>query len=286
MPPTRRRRCSRRSPDLAAADDRVVRRATETVATSAPIAKTTLDHTLGEGMAGDDVERLQERLTAAGVRPRSRRRQLRQPDAAGGVGLREAGAWACRGREATGQVTPEMWSMMQDPIQVAPRRAGGLVRSRRDLPARAGDGDLPRRRAGAGGAHVERASRTPTARRSSTARTSRSTPTRSATRLPEPITKPIKGLAKTPPGVFQRRPRGRRRAQRPARHDVGPGVHQPGHRHPRRQQRAARAGVARLHPGLALPRPDRPGPDRQGRRGADLGRQEGARAADRPRTAR
>ena len=58
--------------------------------------------------------------------------------------------------EATGQVTPEMWNLMQDPIQVAPRRAGGIVRSRRDLPARAGDGDLPRRRAGAGGAHVER----------------------------------------------------------------------------------------------------------------------------------
>ena len=28
--------------------------------------------------------------------------------------------------------------------------------------------------------------------------------------MPEPITKPIRGLAKTPPGVFQRRPRGRR----------------------------------------------------------------------------
>ena len=68
--------------------------------------------------------------------------------------------------------------------------------------------------------------------------------------LPEPVTKPIRGLAKTPRGCLRAPAARSRGAQRPARRDVEPGLLQLRHRHPRRPQRAARAGVPRLHPRL------------------------------------
>ena len=137
MPPTRTAPTALGVADLAAADDRVVRRR-PTVATSAPIPRSPLDHTLGEGMAGDDVERLQQRLTELAFDVGPVDGYYGAAHAAGGLGLREAGAWACRGREATGQVTPEMWSQMQDPIQVAPRRSRRArpITSRSTCPSR------------------------------------------------------------------------------------------------------------------------------------------------------
>ena len=96
--------------------------ATQTVATSAPITKTTIDQTLGQGMAGDDVERLQQRLTTMGFDPGP-------VDGSYGTLTKQA-VWAYEKlvmgvprADATGQVTPAMWSTMQDPIQVKPRRA-------------------------------------------------------------------------------------------------------------------------------------------------------------------
>ncbi len=62
--------------------------------------------------------------------------------------------------EATGVVTPEMWDRMQDPIKVdaarPDRRAG---RPHRGLPARTDDGRVPRRRAGARRPHLDRRAR-------------------------------------------------------------------------------------------------------------------------------
>ncbi|HEY3484291.1 MAG TPA: L,D-transpeptidase family protein [Ilumatobacteraceae bacterium] len=92
-----------------------------TVATTAPIVKTQLTRTLGSGMAGDDVRQVQERLTQLGF-------------ATGGADglygdLTTMAVWAYEKlvmgvprQQATGQVTPEMWDRMQDPIAIQPRR--------------------------------------------------------------------------------------------------------------------------------------------------------------------
>jgi hypothetical protein len=93
----------------------------ETVQTSAPIEKTTLDRTLVDGVVGDDVERVQRRLTEMGFWP---------GPADGIYGSQTVKAvWAYEklvlGTErslATGQVTPQMWDQMQNEIVIQPRR--------------------------------------------------------------------------------------------------------------------------------------------------------------------
>ena len=92
-----------------------------TVATTAPIVKTALSGTLAAGSMGDEVRRVQERLAELGFDPGL-------PD--GDFGLRtEQAVWAFEKlvmevphAEATGRVTNEMWSRMQDPIVIQPRR--------------------------------------------------------------------------------------------------------------------------------------------------------------------
>lgn len=93
----------------------------ETVATSEPIVKTQLDHTLSKGMAGDDVAAVQQRLTDLGFWPGP-------VDGYFGDETRKS-VWAYEklvlGTPAdnpTGQVTPEMWTDMQDPFVIQPRR--------------------------------------------------------------------------------------------------------------------------------------------------------------------
>jgi hypothetical protein len=95
--------------------------AVATVATTAPVVKVPLDRTLGDGVTGDDVRRLQERLAELGF----------DPGPADGVygGVTIQSVWAFEKlvmetprNEATGRVSPEMWDLMQDPIQVQPRR--------------------------------------------------------------------------------------------------------------------------------------------------------------------
>lgn len=100
---------------------------TETVVTSTPIQKVALDRTLGDGVTGDDVRRLQTRLTELGF-------GLGSVDGQFG-GLTKQAVWAYEklvmgtpSSKATGQVTPEMWSAMQDPMAIKPRRStGGLA---------------------------------------------------------------------------------------------------------------------------------------------------------------
>ena len=95
--------------------------AVQTVATSSPIVKTQLDRTLGDGVTGDDVRQVQQRLTDLGF----------WPGPVDGVYGDETirAVWAYEKLvlgvprdEPTGQVTPEMWDGMQDPFVIAPRR--------------------------------------------------------------------------------------------------------------------------------------------------------------------
>lgn len=84
-------------------------------------ARTVLTRTLSNGVSGDDVERLQERLTDLGFVP---------GPADGIYGDQTVKAvWAYEklvmGRSSdnpTGQVTPEMWEELQEPFVIQPRR--------------------------------------------------------------------------------------------------------------------------------------------------------------------
>lgn len=174
--------------------------AVETVVTTAPIAKTTLDHTLGQGMAGDDVQRLQERMAALGFNPGP-------VDGSYGTLTKQA-VWAFEKlvmgvprAQATGQVTPAMWSTMQDPIQVKPRRPEGtqdhvevylpeqvLVIFHADVPVLV--------------AHISSGQQNADGTPYEYSEDITVDTDTEGNPLPEPITKPVKGLAKTPPGVF------------------------------------------------------------------------------------
>ena len=87
--------------------------------TTAP--KTVLDRTLAYGSAGDDVTRLQERLTQLRFNPGPVDGQFGS--------LTQAAVWAYEKLvlgvprdEATGQVTPEMWDALQDRVRIRARR--------------------------------------------------------------------------------------------------------------------------------------------------------------------
>jgi putative peptidoglycan binding protein/L,D-transpeptidase-like protein len=102
----------------AAASTAVPTTALETT-TTAP--KTVLDRTLGYGSAGDDVTRLQERLTQLRFNPGPVDGQFGS--------LTQAAVWAYEKLvlgvprdEATGQVTPEMWDALQDRVRIRARR--------------------------------------------------------------------------------------------------------------------------------------------------------------------
>ena len=93
----------------------------ETVETSSPLTKSVLDRTLGKGMAGDDVAKVQQRLTDLGFWPGP-------IDGYFGDETRRS-VWAYEKlilsvpfNEPTGQVTPDMWTDMQDPFVIQPRR--------------------------------------------------------------------------------------------------------------------------------------------------------------------
>jgi len=104
------------------AEDQVV-----TEPTAVAIEKTTLGRTLGDGVAGDDVKMVQQRLTDLAFDPGP-------IDGQYGTLTKQA-VWAFEKlvmgtprAEATGRVTPEMWDRMQDPISIQPRRpTGGLA---------------------------------------------------------------------------------------------------------------------------------------------------------------
>jgi peptidoglycan hydrolase-like protein with peptidoglycan-binding domain len=91
------------------------------VDTDPGIVKTTLDHTLSKGNAGDDVKALQQRLTDLGFAPGP-------IDGAFGSGTQQA-VWAYEKlilktprAQAKGRVTNDVWQVMQDRITIPPRR--------------------------------------------------------------------------------------------------------------------------------------------------------------------
>lgn len=104
------------------AEDQVV-----TEPTAVAIEKTPLGRTLGDGVVGDDVKMVQQRLTDLAFDPGP-------VDGKYGTLTKQA-VWAFEKlvmgtprAEATGRVTPEMWDRMQDPISIQPRRpTGGLA---------------------------------------------------------------------------------------------------------------------------------------------------------------
>jgi hypothetical protein len=93
-----------------------------TVETSVPIVKVPLDNgTIGPGYQGDDVTRVQQRLTELGFAPGPIDGQFGS--------LTKMAVWAFEKlvmetdrEKAKGLVTPEIWDRMQDPIVVRPRR--------------------------------------------------------------------------------------------------------------------------------------------------------------------
>ncbi len=89
--------------------------------TTAPLVKTVLSETIGDGSSGDEVTAVQERLKALGFDP--------GPIDGEFGSLTRASVWAFEKlvmqtprSEATGEVTDEMWQLMQEPLQVVPRR--------------------------------------------------------------------------------------------------------------------------------------------------------------------
>lgn len=92
-----------------------------TVPTSKPVKKSKLQQTLTNGMAGDSVTKVQQRLTDLGFDP---------GPVDGYFGeLTRKSVWAfeklvmgTQRDQVTGAVTNEMWSRMQDPLAIVPRR--------------------------------------------------------------------------------------------------------------------------------------------------------------------
>ncbi|MEP7204074.1 MAG: L,D-transpeptidase family protein [Ilumatobacteraceae bacterium] len=94
------------------------------VNTDPAIVKTAIAQTIGKGNAGDDVTKVQQRLTDLGFAPGP-------IDGVFGSGTQQA-VWAYEKlvlktprAEAKGRVTAEMWQVMQDHITIPPRRPTG-----------------------------------------------------------------------------------------------------------------------------------------------------------------
>lgn len=92
-----------------------------TVPTSDPVKKSKLKQTLSLGMAGDSVTKVQNRLVELGF----------DPGPVDGIygGLTQQAVWAFERLvlatprdQASGVVTPETWSRMQDALAILPRR--------------------------------------------------------------------------------------------------------------------------------------------------------------------
>jgi peptidoglycan hydrolase-like protein with peptidoglycan-binding domain len=94
------------------------------VNTDPAVPKTTLSQTIGKGNAGEDVKKVQQRLTDLGFAPGP-------IDGSFGSGTQQA-VWAYEKlilqtprANAKGRVTNEMWQAMQDNITIPPRRPTG-----------------------------------------------------------------------------------------------------------------------------------------------------------------
>ena len=92
-----------------------------TPSSTAPVNKLPLTQTYGRGAAGPEIKLIQDRLIELNFDPGI-------ADGAFGERTQQA-VWAFEKLvmgvprdQVTGKVTPEMWSRMQDPLQILPRR--------------------------------------------------------------------------------------------------------------------------------------------------------------------
>lgn len=177
--------------------------AVATVPTSAPVDKVPLANGfISAGMYGPDVEMVQQRLTDLGFDPGP-------VDGAYGTMSQQA-VWAFKKlvmgvprEDVTSDVNEEVWSRMQDPIQIAPRRpTGGLgdhveiylteqvmVVFHQDVPALV--------------THISSGQLNPDGTPFEYHETLTIDTDINGNPLEEPETKPIVGWAYTPPGVFK-----------------------------------------------------------------------------------
>jgi hypothetical protein len=92
-----------------------------TIETTAPVTKSVLDRTLSKGVAGADVQRVQQRLTDLGFVP-GPTDGIFGDETIKSVWAYEKLVLGVESNRPSGQVTPEMWDAMQDPFVIQPRR--------------------------------------------------------------------------------------------------------------------------------------------------------------------
>lgn len=92
-----------------------------TVETTAPVTKSQLDRTLSKGVAGGDVQEVQQRLTDLGFAP-GPADGIYGDETIKAVWAYEKLVLGVESNRPTGQVTPEMWDAMQEPFVIQPRR--------------------------------------------------------------------------------------------------------------------------------------------------------------------
>ncbi len=92
-----------------------------TVETTAPVTKVPLDRTLTKGVAGSDVQSVQERLTDLGFAP-GPTDGVYGDETIKAVWAYEKLVLGVDSNQPTGRVTPEMWDAMQEPFVIQPRR--------------------------------------------------------------------------------------------------------------------------------------------------------------------
>jgi hypothetical protein len=92
-----------------------------TVETTAPVSKTVLDRTLTRGFSGADVQRVQQRLTDLGFVP-GPIDGIYGDETIKAVWAYEKLVLGVESNRPTGEVTPEMWTAMQEPFVIQPRR--------------------------------------------------------------------------------------------------------------------------------------------------------------------
>ncbi len=115
-----------------------------TVATTSPVAKSQLDRTLAKGVAGGDVQEVQQRLTDLGFAP--------GPTTASSATRRIKAVWAYEklvlgvdSNQPTGQITPEMWDRDAGAVRHPTAPTGLDTQPHRGVPARAGARRVPGR---------------------------------------------------------------------------------------------------------------------------------------------
>lgn len=178
-------------------DDQVI-----TASTDSAIVKIPLDRTLSDGLAGDDVSRVQQRLTELAFNPGP-------VDGIYGLMTKQSVyafeklVMGVPRDEMSGRVTPEMWDRMQDPIVIQPRRPTGGLADHTEiyLPQQVMvvfHSDIP-----ALVTHISTGELDADGNPAEYCETITLTTDRFGNLLEEPEQKAICGRSKTPPGVFE-----------------------------------------------------------------------------------